>query len=198
MVLHKLPKLSAYRHHNNSDFEVTVQLRTKERKSCILVPPSLDIANKSLRSWFSLHKQEDTQEESDQRIEQLVGEIKEKFRAMNDGETSPSAYDTAWVARVPSVDGGADKPHFPMCVDWILRNQIEDGSWGEPSFYLLYDRLVNTLACVLALETWKIGQDQIEKGKDYYPCKHLNLTYTKWTTNLVNILENDYSRGLII
>lgn len=82
---------------------------------------------------------------------------------MNDGETSPSAYDTAWIARIPSNDD-LTKPQFPSTLSWILENQNEDGSWGEPRFFLLYDRLVCTLACILALKTWSSGEDHIAKG----------------------------------
>ncbi|WOL20371.1 Bifunctional levopimaradiene synthase, chloroplastic [Canna indica] len=106
------------------------------------------------------------EKETSDRIETLVKEIKEIFRSMNDGETSPSAYDTAWVARIPSADD-PNKPHFPTILDWILKNQQEDGSWGEPSIFLLYDRLVCTLSCVLALKTWKTGEELVEKGLNF-------------------------------
>jgi len=97
------------------------------------------------------------------RIETLVKQIKEIFRSMNDGETSPSAYDTAWVARIPSKNNPT-KAHFPTTLDWILQNQHEDGSWGEPSFFHLYDRLVCTLACILALKKWTRGEGHTVKG----------------------------------
>ncbi|KAG6505051.1 hypothetical protein ZIOFF_037399 [Zingiber officinale] len=105
-------------------------------------------------------------EEKNERWETLVKEIKEIFRSMNDGETNASAYDTAWVARIPSTEEPS-RPHFPQTVDWILKNQLEDGSWGEPTYYLVFDRLICTLSCVLALKTWNVAEDQIEKGLDY-------------------------------
>lgn len=86
---------------------------------------------------------------------------------MNDGETNASAYDTAWVARIPSTEEPS-RPHFPQTVDWILKNQLEDGSWGEPTYYLVFDRLICTLSCVLALKTWNVAEDQIEKGTTQY------------------------------
>jgi len=79
---------------------------------------------------------------------------------------TPSAYDTAWVARVPSIDGSA-RPQFPQTVEWILKNQLKDGSWGTESHFLLSDRLLATLSCVLALLKWKVGDVQVEKGKNY-------------------------------
>ncbi|KAJ3692495.1 hypothetical protein LUZ60_012845 [Juncus effusus] len=105
-------------------------------------------------------------DDSSDRMETLIKEIKNKFRSMDDGETSPSAYDTAWVARIKS-ESDPTKPQFPTCLDWVRANQLEDGSWGEPTFYLLYDRLVNTLSCVLALKMWNAGHEQIEKGLEY-------------------------------
>ncbi|XP_020523152.1 bifunctional abietadiene synthase, chloroplastic [Amborella trichopoda] len=85
---------------------------------------------------------------------------------MNDGETSPSAYDTAWVARIQATNG-THQPHFPQTLEWILENQLEDGSWGEPTFFLLYDRLVCTLACVLTLTIWNSAGPQLSKGLDF-------------------------------
>ena len=52
-------------------------------------------------------------------MESLICEIKGMFRGMGDGETNASAYDTAWVARIPAVDG-SDHPHFPQTLQWIL------------------------------------------------------------------------------
>ncbi|KAH7652057.1 Neoabietadiene synthase protein [Dioscorea alata] len=96
-------------------------------------------------------------------MDTLIMKIKEKFKLMNDGEISPSAYDTAWIARIPSLDN-PKKPQYPMTLKWILENQNKDGSWGEPSSFLLYDRLVCTLACVLALKKWEAGEEQVAKG----------------------------------
>lgn len=110
---------------------------------------------------------------------------------MNDGETSASAYDTAWVARIPSIDD-AQKPQFPTTLNWILTNQHEDGSWGESSFFLLYDRLVCTLTCVLALIKWKIGKDQVEKGTFTFPFKYHSYSYQNGSTSLHHDQYNGY------
>mgnify|MGYP002775039064 FL=1 len=75
-----------------------------------------------------------------------------------------SAYDTAWVGLVPSLDDPA-RPQFPKSLDWILKNQLLDGSWGDKDLFLAYDRVCSTLACLVALKTWNIGHDRIKKGE---------------------------------
>ena len=82
---------------------------------------------------------------------------------MRDGETTPSAYDTAWVARIPAVDG-SEQPQFPQTLEWILQNQLKDGSWGEEFYFLAYDRLLATLACIITLTIWRTGNVQLHKG----------------------------------
>ncbi|OIT19047.1 cis-abienol synthase, chloroplastic, partial [Nicotiana attenuata] len=86
--------------------------------------------------------------------------IRETFQKV---ELSPSSYDTAWVAMVPSRHS-VNEPCFPQCLDWILENQTEDGSWGlNPSHSLLVkDSLSSTLACLLALRKWGVGENQVQ------------------------------------
>jgi halimadienyl-diphosphate synthase len=75
------------------------------------------------------------------------------------------AYATAWVARL-TTDGG--RPVFPRARQWLREHQHADGSWGgvvaNP-----YDRLVSTLAAVLALheadDQWAAAA--VRSGVDY-------------------------------
>jgi len=105
-----------------------------------------------------------------ERAEALISEIKAMLNTAiaGDGELmiTPSAYDTAWVARVPAIDDSA-RPQFPQTVDWILKNQLKDGSWGTQSHFLLSDRLLATLSCVLALLKWKVGDAQVKQGIEF-------------------------------
>lgn len=80
-------------------------------------------------------------------------------------ELSVSSYDTAWVAMVPSPNSSS-VPLFPECAKWIVDNQLSDGSWGLPHRHplLVKDALSSTLACVLALKRWGIGENQMNKG----------------------------------
>ncbi|GLJ48438.1 hypothetical protein SUGI_1022410 [Cryptomeria japonica] len=104
--------------------------------------------------------------EIEERIETLIVEIKAIFKSMGDGETNPSAYDTAWVARVPAIDG-SNSPQFPQVIQWILKNQLSDGSWGEELYFLTYDRVLCTLACVITLTLWQTGDAQVKKGIEF-------------------------------
>ncbi|KAK1279835.1 hypothetical protein QJS04_geneDACA022955 [Acorus gramineus] len=76
-----------------------------------------------------------------------------------------SSYDTAWVAMVPSSNS-PQSPCFPKCLQWLLENQHLDGSWGLPGHIpsLMKDSLSSTLASVLALKRWNIGEEHMNKG----------------------------------
>ncbi|XP_019238889.1 PREDICTED: cis-abienol synthase, chloroplastic-like [Nicotiana attenuata] len=95
-------------------------------------------------------------------FEEAKERIKKTFQKV---ELSPSSYDTAWVAMIPSRNS-VKQPCFPQCLDWILENQREDGSWGlNPSHSLLVkDSLSSTLACLLALRKWGVGDNLVQGG----------------------------------
>jgi halimadienyl-diphosphate synthase len=65
---------------------------------------------------------------------------------------SETAYDTAWLARVPDPTDHARRA-FPTTIDWLVRHQHADGSWGG-RVAVVHDRVVSTLAAVLALVDW--------------------------------------------
>ncbi|KAI3877787.1 hypothetical protein MKW92_008406 [Papaver armeniacum] len=95
--------------------------------------------------------------------------IKEMFTKV---ELSVSSYDTAWVAMVPSPNS-PELPCFPKCVSWILENQLSDGSWGIAHDHplLIKDSLSSTLACILALKKWDVGEEHVNKGLQYIGSK---------------------------
>ena len=93
---------------------------------------------------------------------EMIDAIGTALRSMGDGEISISAYDTAWVALVKSLNGD-NTPQFPSCIDWIARNQLPDGSWGD-DFFLVQDRIINTLACIIALKSWNVHDNACNKG----------------------------------
>lgn len=97
------------------------------------------------------------------------------LRSMDDGDISISAYDTAWVALIPSKEGGdqgedqeevkkKNGPLFPCSLEWIAKNQLQDGSWGDSQIFSAHDRILNTLACVVALKYWNLHPQKSLKG----------------------------------
>lgn len=87
-------------------------------------------------------------------------------------QLSVSSYDTAWVAMVPSPKF-PKFPCFPQCIVWILDNQCSDGSWTIPhdDTSLIKDVLSSTLACILALQRWNVGNEHIKRGLRYIGSK---------------------------
>ncbi|KAJ4846430.1 (-)-kolavenyl diphosphate synthase tps28, chloroplastic [Turnera subulata] len=100
-------------------------------------------------------------------IIEYVKSIKSMLGSMEDGEISISAYDTAWVALVEDLEGNGT-PQFPSSLRWIANNQLPDGSWGDGDIFEAHDRLINTLACVIALKSWNLHPDKCEKGMSFF------------------------------
>lgn len=100
---------------------------------------------------------------SQSEIDSSIGYIKNLLGSMNDGRITVSPYDTAWVALIKDLNGH-DAPQFPSSIEWISNNQLSDGSWGDELYFLAYDRLLNTLACVVALTYWNVHTHKSEKG----------------------------------
>uniref|UniRef100_A0A0D9WQV3 Terpene synthase N-terminal domain-containing protein n=1 Tax=Leersia perrieri TaxID=77586 RepID=A0A0D9WQV3_9ORYZ len=65
--------------------------------------------------------------------------------------------------------GSPQSPCFPQCIEWILQNQNNNGSWGINPLgsTVNKDILLSTLACVLALKKWNTGRDNIRKGLSF-------------------------------
>jgi halimadienyl-diphosphate synthase len=87
----------------------------------------------------------------------LSGSIRQLLQEVGPGlRISASAYDTAWVARLAEVD----KPLGEEALEWLRAHQLADGSWGaeEPHYY--HDRLVCTLATMIALAKHGRGEDE--------------------------------------
>ncbi|KAF9593736.1 hypothetical protein IFM89_024740, partial [Coptis chinensis] len=73
-----------------------------------------------------------------------------------------------WVAMVPSPDS-SQQPCFPECLNWLLENQVRDGSWTLPHHHhlLIKESMLSTLACVLALRRWETGDEHVRKGLEF-------------------------------
>ncbi|GAA0183675.1 hypothetical protein LIER_31046 [Lithospermum erythrorhizon] len=99
-------------------------------------------------------------------IKEHIESIKSMLGSMDDGEITISAYDTAWVALVEDMNGN-DGPQFPSSLEWISSNQLPDGSWGDKYIFSAHDRLLSTLACVIALKFWNVHPHKSEKGMEF-------------------------------
>nr|WJJ50358.1 diterpene synthase 4 [Cephalotaxus harringtonia] len=99
-------------------------------------------------------------------MKRCIETIKNMFRSIGDGEISISAYDTAWVARIPALDGSGE-PQFPSSLQWIIDHQLTDGSWGDAHIFHVRERIGSTLACVIALKTWNTYPHGVKKGLSF-------------------------------
>jgi hypothetical protein len=84
----------------------------------------------------------------------LLNDLAFTFRQAGNSLLTPSAYDTAWVARLSvsqgegNGNGNNEAPLFPEALAWLTENQHPDGSWGNGG---VLDRLMPTLAALIAL-----------------------------------------------
>ena len=88
----------------------------------------------------------------------------ELLRDAGPGKMMNTAYDTAWVARL----GELDKEISDQALDWIARHQLRDGSWGAGETRYYHDRVISTLAAMIALSKRgrrAVDQFQIERGQ---------------------------------
>jgi halimadienyl-diphosphate synthase len=90
-------------------------------------------------------------------ISKLIDEI-------GPGHMGSTAYDTAWAARLGEIDWNLSS----HALSWLSENQLPDGSWGAPAPMYYHDRVLCTLAAMIALSyQGRRIQDRarIEKGK---------------------------------
>jgi halimadienyl-diphosphate synthase len=83
--------------------------------------------------------------------DELVDEARNLLGSLGEGSMSQSAYDTAWVARIPNPHN-PEEPLFQASYDWLLQNQRSDGSWGA-QIPFAHDRVMSTLAGLLTVAT---------------------------------------------
>ncbi|KAF3385516.1 Phyllocladan-16-alpha-ol synthase [Penicillium rolfsii] len=66
------------------------------------------------------------------------------------GFMSPAIYDTAWVSMIQKDAGEQKTWLFPECFEYLLQNQLEDGSWITYASQI--DGILNTAASLLAMK----------------------------------------------
>ncbi|PIA50757.1 hypothetical protein AQUCO_01200177v1 [Aquilegia coerulea] len=138
----------------------------------------------SLSAVSTDHGGKKTMHDSEKALLLCSGETKKRISEMfNKVELSVSSYDTAWVAMVPSLNSPG-VPYFPQCLNWVLDNQLPDGSWGlmDRPLFLVKDTLSSTLASVLALKRWNIGEEHVNNGIDFITSNFASATDEKQHT----------------
>lgn len=66
------------------------------------------------------------------------------------GFMSPAIYDTAWVSMIQKSVGEQKVWLFPECFEYLLRNQLEGGSWVTYASQI--DGILNTAASLLSMK----------------------------------------------
>lgn len=92
-----------------------------------------------------------------------MNDFKTLLESADQGHMPSTAYDTAWIARLGELDYDISN----RALEWITEHQLEDGSWGTSELYNYYDRVICTLAAMIALtHRGRRARDrkQIEKG----------------------------------
>nr|UZM18089.1 ent-copalyl diphosphate synthase [Gymnaconitum gymnandrum] len=113
--------------------------------------------------WMAFSEQDVENDQDVGKVAQWVEKIKSMLSSIGDGDINVSAYDTAWVAMVKDIHGD-DRPQFPTSLQWVIDNQLSDGSWGDETIYSAHDRILNTLGCIVALKTWNVHPEKCETG----------------------------------
>ncbi len=95
--------------------------------------------------------------------ESVRGEVWELIRQIGPGKMANVAYDTAWVARLGDADWDLSSPSLA----WLNVHQLRDGCWGAQRPFYYHDRLISSLAAMIALaQRGRRDQDrrQLERG----------------------------------
>lgn len=90
-------------------------------------------------------------------------EIHSLLQTIGQGKMSNLSYDTAWIARLGEIDWGLSS----RALAWLSENQLPDGSWGAAVPYYYHDRVISTLAAMVALTRRgrrSHDREQIEAG----------------------------------
>ncbi len=93
----------------------------------------------------------------------MLETVQQIIQELGPGKMSDVAYDTAWLARL----GDVDRELSNHAIAWLSENQLPDGSWGAAKPFYYHDRVISTLAAMIALtRTGRRAHDkvQVERG----------------------------------
>jgi halimadienyl-diphosphate synthase len=92
-----------------------------------------------------------------QRISPMNPKIEQLLNETGKSVMASLAYDTAWVARLTDIDHELGN----HAMEWLSMNQLDDGSWGAKEPFYYHDRVISTLAAMIALA--KYGRRATDK-----------------------------------
>ncbi len=73
--------------------------------------------------------------------------VHELLSIIGPGHMPAIAYDTAWAARLGDIAPDISN----RALDWICEHQLPDGSWGAAEPFYYHDRVISTLAAMIAI-----------------------------------------------
>ena len=76
-----------------------------------------------------------------------IDSVHELLHTIGPGRMPAIAYDTAWAARLGEIAPDLSQ----SALDWICAHQLPDGTWGAAEPFYYHDRVISTLAAMLAL-----------------------------------------------
>ncbi len=77
----------------------------------------------------------------------MLEAVHQTLKEIGPGKMSEVAYDTAWVALLNDIDTDLSG----HALSWLCENQLQDGSWGTEKPFDYHDRVISTLAAMVAL-----------------------------------------------
>jgi len=86
----------------------------------------------------------------------VLGEIHTLLGRLGESLVEPVAYDTAWIARLGHIDINL----ATQALKWLRAQQLTDGSWGALTPIYHHDRVICTLAAIVALARNNAPEDK--------------------------------------
>jgi halimadienyl-diphosphate synthase len=77
----------------------------------------------------------------------IDNQILDLLQKIGPGNMGSTAYDTAWAARLGDIDWEISS----HALTWLSEHQLPNGTWGAEKPFYYHDRVISTLAAMIAL-----------------------------------------------